>query len=60
MSGDPPAAEGAWQTRSNHRPQRTRTEQNVRHVLVIEAAEPVGMLSMRDVVRVIGKAADPA
>lgn len=36
------------------------TEQNVRHVLVIEAGEAVGMLSMRDVVRVIGKAAGPA
>lgn len=36
------------------------TTQNVRHVLVMEAGEPVAMLSMRDVVRVIGKAADPA
>jgi signal-transduction protein with cAMP-binding, CBS, and nucleotidyltransferase domain len=35
------------------------TAQNVRHVLVVEAGEAVGMLSMRDVVRVIGKAAGP-
>ena len=34
------------------------SEQNVRHVLVLEGSTVVGMLSMRDVVRVIGRVAD--
>lgn len=33
------------------------SEQNVRHVLVMEGSAAVGMLSMRDVVRVIGRVA---